>query len=447
MHILMPVQEHYFEMSRPDAERALSIYRAFAKQTEQVVQYLSVARHYEHATRLEIPKIKHAPTGLANSLDEYLNDKDFEVNRRQYLAQQEARKRGRSSNGTKKPFDAIKPTSSKTSTAKNFPSPKPSQAAPAKPEQKGPAPDLIDFFDSIEQNQQPLAQPQYEQSLQYPAQAGLSAQPTRFLPQDTGLQQQSFNPFGQQQQSQPVQTNFTGAGFGGYTPQPQQPFVPQQPGLSSIPQDEIASFPQQPQQQFGLASNERMQMQPQSTNPFRQSVVPSATGTSTSSFGNLPTNTTGTTVSSFGNPSASNLPPRSATNPFAKSTPIQQSPILPSSLFSTGLPGHELEQTAFSQPFQQPPMQPLQPAQTGTNPFARNRASPPQQQTQSPVAPLMPNVTGSTNPFRQSAFVNQQTGQGWQTSQGTISGMEQLETVPVFPRPGQPSQQPQGWPA
>lgn len=179
----MLVQEHYFEMSRPDAERALSIYRAFAKQTEQVVQYLSVARHYEHATRLEIPKIKHAPTGLANSLEEYLNDKDFEVNRRQYLAQQEARKRGKSSNGTKKPFDTVKPTSSKTSTANNFPSPKPSQAAPAKPEPKGPALDLIDFFDSIEQNQQPMAQPQYEQSLQYPAQAGLSAQPTGFLPQ------------------------------------------------------------------------------------------------------------------------------------------------------------------------------------------------------------------------------------------------------------------------
>jgi len=55
----------------------------------------------------------------------------------------------------------------------------------------------------------------------------------------------------------------------------------------------------------------------------------------------------------------------------------------------------------------------------------------------------MPNPTGSTNPFRQSAFVNQQTGQGWQASQGTMGGLEQLETIPVFPRPGQPQQ---SWP-
>jgi phosphatidylinositol-binding clathrin assembly protein len=79
-------------MSKTDAERALNIYRVFVKQTDQVVQYLGMARHYEHATRLEIPKIKHAPTSLAASLEEYLNDKDFEINRRQYLAQQEAKK-------------------------------------------------------------------------------------------------------------------------------------------------------------------------------------------------------------------------------------------------------------------------------------------------------------------------------------------------------------------
>ncbi|KAH0164047.1 hypothetical protein KCU67_g5317, partial [Aureobasidium melanogenum] len=51
---------------------------------------------------------------------------------------------------------------------------------------------------------------------------------------------------------------------------------------------------------------------------------------------------------------------------------------------------------------------------------------------------LTPAVTGSTNPFRQSMFVNQQTGQGWQnTPQASMGGWEQLQTVPVFPRPGQ----------
>jgi hypothetical protein len=34
--------------------------------------------------------------------------------------------------------------------------------------------------------------------------------------------------------------------------------------------------------------------------------------------------------------------------------------------------------------------------------------------------------------------VNQQTGQSWHVGgqQGTMGGLEQLETLPVFPRPG-----------
>src|ERR1700712_5307304 len=89
-------------MSKPDAERALKIYKTFVKQTDQVVRYLSIARHYEHATRLEIPKIKHAPTSLSESLGEYVKDPDFEINRRQYLAQQESKKNGKPVNGTSK---------------------------------------------------------------------------------------------------------------------------------------------------------------------------------------------------------------------------------------------------------------------------------------------------------------------------------------------------------
>jgi hypothetical protein len=52
-------------------------------------------------------------------------------------------------------------------------------------------------------------------------------------------------------------------------------------------------------------------------------------------------------------------------------------------------------------------------------------------------------ATGSTNPFRQSAFVNNQTGQGWQNSNaGTIGGMnmDAVPTTNVFPRPGQQQQ-------
>lgn len=53
-------------------------------------------------------------------------------------------------------------------------------------------------------------------------------------------------------------------------------------------------------------------------------------------------------------------------------------------------------------------------------------------------AGLLPQPTGVTNPFRQGAFVNHATGMGWQHNQQPIGGgIEQLATVPVFPRPAQ----------
>lgn len=81
------ILEHYFEMSKVDAERALKIYKKFVEQTKYVIDYLRVAKHLEFATKLHVPTIKHAPTALTSSLEEYLDDPNFEVNRRQYLAE------------------------------------------------------------------------------------------------------------------------------------------------------------------------------------------------------------------------------------------------------------------------------------------------------------------------------------------------------------------------
>ncbi|TVY87382.1 ENTH domain-containing protein, partial [Lachnellula willkommii] len=146
---------HFFEMSKPDAERALEIYKSFAKQTDFVVQYLSVARQYEHQTRVEVPKLKHAPVNLGKQLEDYLVDPDFEINRRQYLAEQESKGR-KGPNGTTKPFLTVKDPESKAATGRAFPEASEKPAAKPPPA-KGPDPDLIDFFDSIEQNQQPMA--------------------------------------------------------------------------------------------------------------------------------------------------------------------------------------------------------------------------------------------------------------------------------------------------
>lgn len=419
--LLTSYTEHYFEMSRPDAERALAIYKTFGKQTDQVVQFLGMARQYESSTRLEVPKLKHAPTTLTASLEEYLNDTDFEINRRQYLAQQESKRTGKPVQPISKPAPSQITKASTTTSTSNVTAP---------PVARGPAPDLIDFFESIEQNQQPMAQ-QVPQQVQQPLNTGFipnqQFQQFQQQPQATG-----FNPFLQQQQQQQppqqqpqiaIQPNYTGAGFGGYSPQPQQPYQFQ--SLSSIPQNGVADLSQQRQQQQQQQPSQlhpvAQQLSPQqtSTNPFRQSVM-----------------ATGGVVSP-----ASPMSPqtRQSTNPFAKHntgaspiSPIQNNDAAPSSQ-------HDLfaRNSAFFNSSSPPPQQPnqspaaLQPQRTGTNPFAKNLSP-------APATPLAPNVTG-TNPFRQSQFVNQSTGMGWQhSSQGTFGGfsMNNVPTQEVFPRPG-----------
>ncbi|KAI4097515.1 MAG: hypothetical protein LQ344_000248 [Seirophora lacunosa] len=454
------VLEHYFEMSKYDAERAFKIYKNFSKQTDLVVRFLSVARQYENSTRLEIPKLKHAPTSLTSSLEEYLNDPDFEINRRQYLAQQEAKKSGKPIAATSSK-SALEPGNN--SANKDLPAFKSSTAQSANPPQpKGPAPDLIDFFDSIEQNQHPMATQPQEVSTVQTGQQFFQQPPTAAFPPAT---QTSFGPNGQSQQQmntfnapsnpygtmpnqaqQPVQKNFTQNGYAGF---PQQSSGQQQDHFSSIPQlHSPEPFPSQQQpfstgQQQSLSTGQQSfnagQQLPQSTNPFRQVSMP--TGASNSSFASSPA------VSSPLN--------RQGTNPFARNNLTGPAS---SSSSSSPFPSAQSPQQQFlpqqtAQPFQQqqqqPPQQPIQSHRTGTNPFARN-ASPPASQGSSSAPPqpmLLPHVTGSTNPFRQSTFGNQHTGQGWQSGQGSMGGLEQLQTVPVFPRPGQPQQQQQQpWP-
>lgn len=399
-------------MSRVDAERAMEIYRTFVKQTDMVVQYLSVARQYEHHTRVEVPKLKHAPVNLGRQLEDYLNDPDFEIHRRQYLAELEAKKSrgglGSSSKPTFKTESASKPASSNP-----FPSVNGATSSTESKPAKGPDADLIDFFDSIEQNQttlgaQPAPAPQVGASPW--GNAGFQAQPTGqfqngFAPQQTGFQgtnpfqQQMTGAFPQQQQvpqQQQLQPAFTGAGFGGYTSQGGF-----QNSLAPIPQDSVASF------QTGTASMPNLQApQQQTTNPFRASMMMTGqpTGMSTQS---TPTNP------------PSLQPQHTSTNPFARA-PSQSNPP----------------------PFQPSPPQvgPLQPMATGTNPFAKGFGAAQPQRPATSGGALAPQPTGMTNPFRQSQFVNHNTGMGWQHNQQPIGGgLDSLPTVPVFPRPAQQS--------
>jgi phosphatidylinositol-binding clathrin assembly protein len=422
---------HFFEMSKPDAERAMEIYHKFTRQTDFVVQYLSTAREYEHHTRVEVPKLKHAPVNLGRQLEDYLKDPDFEIHRRQYLAEVDAKKGGGASSS--------KATSAAASSMA-IPEPKTNGSSSAAPKAplltKGPDPDLIDFFDSIEQNQTPMAMGQQQQQQQQPAPTNTAnqwqANSPFNVPQQTGqLQANGFvsqqtgfpdNTQFQQQQNtsayntQQLQPSFAGGGYGGLAPQ--QTFSPS--GLSSIPQDlAVSSFQSNAMQQQPMQTG--LQPGQQNTNPFRQSTLigqPSGM----SSFSNQPT---GSTLQ------------RSNTNPFARPQT--------SSAAVTGVPS--FSNPPSTSPFQaatpafasQPPAPiPMQAMATGTNPFVRNFGTAPQQvQPPQPGGGLMPQPTG-TNPFRQGAFVNHQTGMGWQHGQQPIGGgLDQLETQPVFPRPQQ----------
>ncbi|KAM5343592.1 hypothetical protein ACJ41O_012129 [Fusarium nematophilum] len=441
---LISILGNFFEMSKVDAERAMAIYRKFTKQTDYVVQYLSVARQYEHHTRVEVPKLKHAPVNLGRQLEEYLNDPDFEIHRRQYLAEQDVKKHGGPSSSSKQQTTTKKKDSDFPEPASNNPFPnavtasstgnKPTGSRPQA--NKGPDPDLIDFFDSIEQNQTPLnVNPQPQQQMnpgpfqQQPT--GMQFQQNGFGTQPTGFAQNN-SPFQQQQQQQPtggfmqqpqgsLQPSFTGAGFGGFTSQ--QSF--QSSSLAPIPQDSVASFPNAPspvaQQPVQNGQPQALQpMQTGSTNPFRQSMLMAQ---QTGMQGNpMPSSATTPALN------------RQSTNPFARSPQQSTSPFAQASSNSPFQP---------QPPQQQPPQTAaaLQPAPTGTNPFARHSMMPAPTQEQRPQtagAALAPQATGSTNPFRHGAFVNHNTGMGWQHNQGAIGGgLDQLETVPVFPRPAQ----------
>ncbi|RFU73632.1 hypothetical protein TARUN_8635 [Trichoderma arundinaceum] len=417
---LINILGHFFEMSKPDADRAMEIYRTFTKHTDYVVQYLSTAKQWQHHTRVEVPKLKHAPVNLGRQLEEYLNDPDFEIHRRQYMAEQEAKKggKGSKSKSTKNGIDFPKPAS----PAANNPFPAPGSGnSAAKVESrpqanKGPDPDLIDFFDSIEQNQIPMQVGAQQPPMQVPMQTqgpelafqaqsvGLGFQPNNFVQQPTGFIQgnafpQPDNGFMQPPpQLQPTITGFSGFG-------PHQDF--QQNALGPIPQNTVANFQTPVQQPVGLQPTglQPSLAAPQMTNPFRQSMLV-AQPTSSSSQLSTPTSSTPTLN-------------RQSTNPFAR---------------STNSPGQN------TSPFQ---AQPVQPQPTSTNPFARNAPaeSPVQQQQPQDLqqsSSLAPQPTGVTNPFRQGAFVNHATGMGWQHNQAPIGGgIDQIQTVPVFPRPAQ----------
>ncbi|KAF3093986.1 hypothetical protein TWF569_006000 [Orbilia oligospora] len=450
------VLEHYFEMSRYDAERALEIYKVFTRQTEDTVEFLQNARRLETATRLQIPNVKHAPTSLTKSLEEYLLDPDFDVNRRQYLAAQEAKKTGK-----KIPTTDISATSKTTPLAASTTTSAPQAPVAAAQQQAAPAPqkqgDLIDFFASIENEQTPMfggtpttnAQPTFAQQpvpivapqIQVPIiptpQFSIQQQPGFVVPGQVPQVQvpqqflvQNPVPFSMQQ---PLQTDFTGAGFGGYTPAPQPTIAPiPQPVIQTAPiiAPNLTASVQTPQSAQGLLPSATG-----STNPFRQSMMP--TGSSVASP-IASTGTGGSTGTSRG------------TNPFARASTIPVAAPQVAPTFSSTSTDYSQNTPQQSQPQIQAP---LRSASTGsTNPFSRPKA----ENTLPSVSEASQGANGGfsqaslpsfqpsgglnvaqptgTNPFRQSKLPADL------APQISMGGLEHLETIPVFPRSDQQQQ-------
>lgn len=461
---------HYFEMSRTDAERSLRIYKTFVERTNEVIEYLSEAKALEHVMRLQIPNVKHAPTGLTQALEEYLNDPDFEKNRRQYL---EGRGRGKgvgagtanagsksSGTGTTKGAEKIvsqptrpdptNPFNSLTGNAQQPVQQQQQQAGSVATAPQNKQQNLIDFFASIEseqtsmfpspqQQQQQFApsmplysdtafaqsfQPQQAMPQQFPATTSTNPFPTtnqQFVPgqQQAFSQPASFSP--QQQYNSPQQPilrpEWTGAGFGGYTPSSAGSPVTIMPTISSVPSQQFQQPQPQPMQQpmgsgLQVASNSTG-----TTNPFRASMMVSTQqSTGTSSQG-------GTNPFSTGQRAQTMSPPLSQAPSFSSQTSyssLQQTqthqPQQPQQFqpqFSN--PSQPSFHTPQSPVFQQQPQQSVYSPQstssstyqsqpqaafqvsstTGTNPFSR-----PQPQL-SQTNRLTPQVTGS-NPFRHS---------------------------------------------
>ncbi|KAI0630701.1 ANTH domain-containing protein [Trametes polyzona] len=396
------VLEHYFEMSHIDAEEALAIYKHFCKQTEGVVEYLSVARKLQNLLNVAIPNLRHhqAPVSLASSLEEYLNDPNFEQNRIEYKTQKEAAERN-AKLGIKPNPRSSEPT----------PTPKPAEASSSSqsdssnktPGQKA----LIDFFSAIEEEQQTMFNPQTNS------------------PTSNYFQQQAMhNPFQQQM--------MTGAAFAGAQAFGQQPQLQAQPTgyvfaqHTAVPMMSAhnpfgmqASQQPAPQFQAFLAPQQTGFLQPQTTgsNPFRQSTLfPQATGMP--SFGqnmSAPQST-----NPFPMQNQSPPPQQQQQNPMQSFSQFQQSsmgqqpqpgqpngqPSFPFSNQFTGAPNAQAnQQGAIAQPFAQSPSAsgssssiPQRPATAplgGGAPSSSSSSGPP------PAQPVKTHQTGSRNPFGQ----------------------------------------------
>lgn len=378
---MINILEHYFEMSHSDATTALKIYKTFCRDTEKVVAYLGIAKKLYNVLNVPIPNLKHAPVSLAGSLEEYLNDPNFEKNRQEYKENKRVADGGKPAT----PQPAVTtptPSASASTSSRPVPSSSSASTSTAPTITQPPAKSFTDFFESIEQSQTSM----------FPGSPSMNG--------TLSSQMTGGNPFGM------MGMGMGGGGGGGFGAFPGggggiQPqftgFQPSQQAPNPFLQPQFTGFvPPPPQQQpfmqpqfTGFAPVQPLpMMQPQMTgfNPFRQSMMPTGGGGGGSPFGG----------------GGGGMQPQMTGNPFPQQQ--QQQPFL------------QPQSTGFSQPpSQQRPMSMLQPQSTG-NPFLsqpqRQQAPPSRQSTLSPSfsSPSLPTIPQSSTSSNPAPLVAQKTG-------------------------------------
>ncbi|KAJ2956237.1 hypothetical protein NQZ79_g7901 [Umbelopsis isabellina] len=204
------ILEHYFAMSKPDARESLDIYKKFAKQTEAVIDYLSMAKRLQRDLEIDIPVGKHAPLSLATALEEYLQDPDYEAQRESAIQK-------------KSGADSSKATAT-SSGPSNGSAPAATTSQPK---------ELMDFFSSIESESATIYKdPQSSATF-------ISSQPTGTMGgAGFGNAQASANPF--RSSTMPMRSQstvlHTPTGFGGMNNQ-----QPQQPQFTGMPSSSMSS--------------------------------------------------------------------------------------------------------------------------------------------------------------------------------------------------------------
>ncbi|CAG8551180.1 1530_t:CDS:10 [Ambispora leptoticha] len=330
------VLEQYIEMSLIDAKDALEIYRTFVKQTEGVVDYLSVAKKLQAALQMTIPNLKHAPVSLTVFLEEYINDPEFEKNRQEYrsskLLNSTVTKKLIDNKATKTTTTAAAPIKS-ADLNKSFVSSEnlTSNVLTTSPQPQLKEKEIIDYFSSIEKEQILIFGNQYgtgslghnntvsttnpflamQQQQQINDQVLLQQQLNQLTLQQQSPQpqphipvRQDTNPF-RSLYSQSSMTNSTSSPIGTIVSTPQSmnynPFQQQQQALSiqgtsiSSPLNQTNPFTAMTTTSNTTTTIDNNQLLPLDSNPFRrstrsfsfndpQSAIATYSGLSSSSF-------------------------------------------------------------------------------------------------------------------------------------------------------------------